>query len=382
MLAQNTLIAALALLTATAQAQPYAIGNTTRTWYDAERMREVPGELHYPAVADGDDEAVADGTFPVLVVGHGFVMTVDAYEYLWRHFVPLGYIVILPTSEGGLSPDHAAFGADLAFAEQRMQAEGLEEGSLFFGHVAEQSALLGHSMGGGAALLGAEGNSAIQAVVDLAPAETNPSAIAAAAGILVPTLIFSGSEDCVTPLATNQQPMYDALTAPCKALVNVSGGGHCYFGDDNFLCSFGEFTCGPDLTVSRAQQHDVVTDLATLWLDHYLRGDASAFTAFQDSMSATSRATTQFACLSTDVQDVEQSTMSTWPSPANDILHITGLATDAELEILTATGARVARIARSNSLRTVDVSALPNGAYWLVCRTGQRKQVQQFVVQR
>ncbi|HRH36692.1 MAG TPA: hypothetical protein PK760_00005, partial [Flavobacteriales bacterium] len=108
-----TLLLVASVITATAQ--PYAIGNTTRAWYDGARMRDVPAELHYPAMAAGDDQAMATGTFPVLVLGHGFVMTVDAYDYVWQHFVPLGYIVVLPTTEGGFAPSHTDFGEDLAF---------------------------------------------------------------------------------------------------------------------------------------------------------------------------------------------------------------------------------------------------------------------------
>lgn len=282
-----------------ASAQPFAIGNADRTFYDAARDRDVACEIHYPAVAAGDEQPMALGAFPVLVVGHGFVMTVDAYVYLWEYLVPLGYIVILPTTEGGFAPDHAAFGADLAFLSAQMTNENTDAGSLFFDHVAAGRALAGHSMGGGAALLGAATNADITAVMVLAPAETSPSAIAAAAQISVPTLVFGADEDCVTPIATNQQPMYDALNSPCKALVNVLGGGHCYFGDDNFLCSFGELTCGPDLTISREQQQDIVLDLGTLWLDAWLTGNTAALAQLSDSLDLSDRITAQHICLVT-----------------------------------------------------------------------------------
>ena len=88
-------------------AQPYAIGNTARNWYDAVRMRDVSAELHYPAVADGDDQPAAAGAFPVLVLGHGFVMTVDAYDYIWQHFTPLGYI---GTAHHGRRPRTKSYG--------------------------------------------------------------------------------------------------------------------------------------------------------------------------------------------------------------------------------------------------------------------------------
>ncbi len=361
-----------------ANAQPYAIGNTSRTWYDTVRMRNVPAELHYPAMIAGNDQPMADGAFPVLVLGHGFVMTVDAYDYIWQHFVPLGYIVVLPTTEGGLTPDHSEFGVDLAFCAAQMQVEHTDNLSLFFGHVDPASALMGHSMGGGAVLLGASANSDLQAVVVLAPAETNPSAIAAASGVLAPTLVFAATEDCVTPPATNQQPMYDAIE-PCKALVNITGGGHCYFGDPNFLCQFGETTCGPSLSITRAEQHDVVTDLATLWLDHYLRNDLASGQAFADSMAATARAATQYTCLSTGATDVERLDIAAWPVPANDLLQVGPLPPNASFRIVDVSG-RLYRVLRTTG--GLDVTMLANGTYHLQVVTSHRVQVIPFQVQR
>ncbi|MBK6777161.1 MAG: hypothetical protein IPG74_15440 [Flavobacteriales bacterium] len=61
----RTLLSSLLVTSvACAMAQPYAIGNTARNWYDAVRMRDVPAELHYPALADGDDQPAAAGAFP------------------------------------------------------------------------------------------------------------------------------------------------------------------------------------------------------------------------------------------------------------------------------------------------------------------------------
>ena len=45
------------------------------------------------------------------------------------------------------------------------------------------------------------------ALFALAPAETSPSAIAAASGIVAPTLIITGSRDCVTPSAAQAGPI-------------------------------------------------------------------------------------------------------------------------------------------------------------------------------
>ena len=105
------------------EAQPFPIGSANITFVDPSRgERNIPCEVYYPAVAPGNGQAVADGNFPVLSFGHGFVMGVNAYYNLRDAFVPQGYILVLPTTEGGFFPSHGNFGQDLAFVIAGMQA--------------------------------------------------------------------------------------------------------------------------------------------------------------------------------------------------------------------------------------------------------------------
>jgi pimeloyl-ACP methyl ester carboxylesterase len=352
-------------------AQPFAIGNRSLDLFDAARNRTVATQVYYPASVAGANAAVALGSFPVLVFGHGFVMSTGAYGNLWNHFVPKGYIMALPTTEAGI-PDHAAFGQDLAFVAQAMQAAGADAGSPFFGRVAPATALMGHSMGGGASLLGAAGNSAITTVVDLAPAETNPSAVAACASVLVPTLIFAGTNDCVTPIAQHTAPMYDALAPSCRAFVRVLGGGHCYFADYNFNCAFGELTCSPAPAIKRAQQHSVVNDLAGLWLDHHLRGDAAAWSALLDSLAGSTRISAEHTCaLATGWTTQEEARWRLFPNPALGAVRLEGLEPGAAVSIVDAIGREVLR-ASPFAGRSIDADGLRAGAYLVRVRQHDR----------
>lgn len=282
------------LLPALLVAQPFAIGSRSLTFTDPTRGgRQIPCDVYYPATAAGANTPVAAGRFPVLAFGHGFVMTVGAYGNFRDAFVPEGFILVLPTTEGGFLPSHGNFGLDLAFVIGAMQQLDDDPGSPFFGRVFPTSALLGHSMGGGASFLGASGSSVVTTVVNFAPAETNPSAIAAAGAVTVPTLVFAGSEDCVTPPSSNQLPMYTASASACKAYVSITGGGHCFFANSNFNCSFGETTCGGPGSLTRAQQQDAAQDLALLWLKRYLKDDPAAGDAFADSLALSPRITAQ-----------------------------------------------------------------------------------------
>lgn len=283
-----------------AVAQPYAIGSTTITFIDPSRSnRAIETDVYYPALAAGSNTAiagVAGDRFPVVAFGHGFVMTVGAYQNIWSALVPNGYIVALPKTEGSFSPSHTNFGRDLAFVISALQEAGITNGNFFFKKVAKTSAVMGHSMGGGAATLAVQYNPAITALAGLAPAETNPSASAAAQGVTIPSLVFAGGNDCVTPAAQHSQLIYDNLSSSCKTYINIIGGSHCQFANSNFNCSFGELTCSPSAAISRAVQQAKVNQYLLPWFDFRLKGDCQDWYALQADLSSDAAVTTFQTC--------------------------------------------------------------------------------------
>jgi dienelactone hydrolase len=277
--------------------QPYQTGQTSITFTDPDRNnRSIPTQIFYPTNSGGLNVPVASGEFPVIAFGHGFVMVYSAYEYLWQVLVPQGYILVLPTTEGNLSPNHQALGLDLRFLLGKMKSENLNPASLFYEHIADGSAIMGHSMGGGAAFLACENFSEVNAMITFAAAETNPSAIQAAVSIEVPTLVFSGSNDCVTPPPNHQVPMYNNLSSPCKTFISITGGGHCYFADYNFNCAFGELTCSPSPTISRAQQHAIILSHLVPYLEFHLKGSQQSWITFNNLLNNPSGITSLQNC--------------------------------------------------------------------------------------
>lgn len=280
------------------QAQPYSIGSTTITFSDASRSnRAVATDIYYPASTNGINVSVA-GTekFPVVIFGHGFSMTVDAYQNIWSALVPQGYIVALPKTEGGLFPNHANFGRDLAFVVTALQSRGNTSGNIFSNRIASTSCVMGHSMGGGCSFLAMQYNPNITAVSALAPAETSTSAINAAATTTKPALLFTGSNDCVTPTSTNGGAIYNALASSCKTIINVSGGSHCQFANSNFNCSFGESTCLPGPTIGRSTQQAIVNSYLLPWLNVRLKNYCSQWTGMQGLLISDASITYQQAC--------------------------------------------------------------------------------------
>lgn len=282
------------LITTETFAQPFAIGRNVATWVDASRSnRNVAVEVYYPAVSAGNNTPVASGEFPVMVIGHGFSMGVDAYYNFRDFYVPKGYIVVLVNTETGLSPNHATFGADLNFSVNRMQDLNNDQASIYFGKVKNKTALMGHSMGGGCSFIAAgTGNPNITTLLGFAPAETSTSAIAAAANITIPALMFYGNKDAVTPPQNHVIPMYNNLQSSCKAMVTIVDGAHCRFANTNTACNFGEGTsCIACTFVSNAVQQQRTFSIMEPWLNFYLKEDCTAWTAFENSLNNTTGTT-------------------------------------------------------------------------------------------
>ncbi|MDX2133754.1 MAG: T9SS type A sorting domain-containing protein [Saprospiraceae bacterium] len=286
-----TLLAWLLFQHAQLIAQSFQIGHTTITFADPSRNnRSVPCEIYYPADTAGDNVPlpVQGGTFPVISFGHGFVMTWQAYQNIWEAVTPQGFILVFPKTETGFSPSHQDFGLDLAFAIRRVQSLGQDGGSLFFNRIGGTSCVMGHSMGGGASFLAAASDTSITAIATLAPAETSVSAIQAAGKLTRPALIISGENDCVTPPAVHQLPMYEALLSACKTYVGILGGSHCLMAESNVFCNIGEATCSPAPAISREEQHQVIERYLLPWLRFQLKGDCPSGRLFDATIAVDS----------------------------------------------------------------------------------------------
>ena len=169
----------------------------------------------------------------MVAFGHGYLADVGWYESTLAHLASWGIVVIAPRSAGELFPDHAAFADDLLSALDWVVAEAGRPGSGWPGGPVDPMALglSGHSMGGGAALLAAARDPAVRAVATLAAAETDPSAIAAAAEIAAPALFVAAADDAITPVGEHQRPMFEAKATGPAELRTIAGASHCGFLD-------------------------------------------------------------------------------------------------------------------------------------------------------
>jgi len=357
------LIASLELLS-----QTYQVGSTSINFVDPERNnRQINTEIYYPAYEPGTNVPVAAEEFPVLVFGHGFMMVHTAYQYLWLDLVPKGYILAFPTTEGSFLPSHLDLALDMAFIASQMKSENLDQNSLFFGAIAETSAIMGHSMGGGASFLACNGNTETTTMVTFAAANTSPSAIQAAAGVTIPTLLFAGEFDCVTPPPQHQYPLYEATASQQKVIIDIFGGGHCFFADYNLLCSIGEAACSPQPAITRQQQQSVILDFIGLYFDFILKGNEGAGTLFFDSLQNSPRIDylMQWELLG-PASTCETDHINIYPNPFrnNLIIKLPGFNTRADVIIWNATGQKVTEFSMNDkNFAEINTRSWKQGTY-------------------
>jgi dienelactone hydrolase len=362
------------------------LGHTTLTFVDATRNnRSIPCEVYYPALSAGDNIAALDPAFlaltgyPAIAVGHGFVIGAANYSLIAEQLIPFGFIVALVNTETGFSPNHENFGLDLAFVTHALQQESQNSTSILHNVVhQEREAIIGHSMGGGAAWLAAASDPLIDAIVGLAPAETNPSAIAAASTVNCNSIIFSGSDDTVTPPADNHQPIFDG-TNGCKTFVSLSGGSHCGFIDAGTLCDFGEPLGG---SLARADQQEAYLTMMTAWLRYFLNGECveALYTDYVASNSFVAAEPLAACMLCGNVEDSNKIGMRMMPNPSNGSFEIQWKdEVFQNLEILDATGKSIKRERILQQYRVKVNEALPAGIY-LVKLSNEKSIVTQKLI--
>lgn len=365
-------------------AQSFEIGRTSITFIDASRgNRSIASEIYYPANSIGINVPVVSTTsesFPVLSFGHGFLMSWDAYQNIWEALVPQGYIMIFPKTEGGASPSHLEFGKDLAFVISQMALLNLNSSSIFYNRISDKSALMGHSMGGGAAFLAVQFSNEIDAILTLAAAETNPSAIAAAGNLAIPALVIAGTNDCVTPTNTNQLPMYNALNSECKSYISITGGSHCQMANYNLFCSIGESTCSPSPTISRTEQHQLLNPSMLYWLDYQLKSNCSAGDSFQQLLTSSVGISTINNCESCALNILEfyeSELFKAYPNPFQNELRISAFPDQLLMIEFYNMHAELVYKETISAFTRINTEDWASGIYFIKC-TDQKHKVSVF----
>lgn len=408
-----TLLSALSLSTI-AFAQMYPIGHMSINFKDASRTggyaisggvqmpgtgRDVGTEVYYPAVSAGTNVAVASGTFPIVVIGHGFLMTYDNYDNIYNALAAKGYIVALPRTEGSTSPNHADFGADLRLlASQLLTLNTVSTPSnivTFNGKVAQFSAIGGHSMGGGCSFLGAANNTTLTCLFNLAAANSNTAAVSSiqsASMVTVPTLVIGGQRDCVADTSNNQNLMYNNTASAIKFKVILKDLTHCDFGNgSSFNCTFGQGSTGCGNTISNIAAFNRYMTYLEPFLARLLKNDCAKGQQFMDTIQAVSSVRVgrkmqgSIACVATSLTNIDnEEVVALFPNPVADILNIHCATKITQLQVTNVIGEEIfiesiATLAADGF--KLDVSGLSKGFYFLSVISDNKKISKKFLKQ-
>ncbi|HEX2900183.1 MAG TPA: dienelactone hydrolase family protein, partial [Bacteroidia bacterium] len=322
----------------------------------------VDAKVWYPATTAGTSTPVAAGAFPTIALGHGFNLSYLDYREICSHLASWGYIVVSPDVQNGFNVSHLEFAKELAACLSHFQSEGANNASDFFQHVDTMTGVCGHSMGGGASCLLPGVYPQIDAVSGFAPAETNPSAIAALPAYNGPYQVISGSEDNVAPENTNQTPMYNAAPG-VKQWLSITGGAHCKFTDGSTIC---DFVSGAG-SVTRPFQIYLTKKYVTAFFNHALKGDTDALSFLcGDSLQAdvtrgyVSTQTTFVCTVATTPSFSDGHCWNVSPNPFGGRVHVQGTGA---FEIYNALGGLVFQGKSDEAATEIDLSGLPRGVY-------------------
>jgi dienelactone hydrolase len=218
-------------------------------------MAGIPGVVWAPAEGLG---------LPAVAFGHDWLQPAARYADLLRHLASWGIVAVAPDNHRGPLPSGATFAADLRTALEVCVGVRLGDGRISVD--GRRTALAGHGIGGGAAVLAAAGQERLAAVVTLAAAQVRPSALDAARTVTVPSLHLVAGKDLVAPPAGHAEPIADAWGGPVTVRT-LPKAGHTAFLDGRHWSDL-LLPGSPDRKVRR-----LTRALVTAFLLHHLAGE-------------------------------------------------------------------------------------------------------------
>jgi len=262
------------LITSFLFAQPENPGPLQAGWTSESlnrNGRNLNTIIYYPSFEEGIEAQIDTLNHPyqIIAFGHGFFMQNSYYISIFKHLASYGYIIIAPQFPDN---NHLQLGYDLIFCADYIKSQNQNPGSRFYNLIdITKTGLSGHSMGGGASLLAAANDISITVATPLAASETNPSAISVMNQIHGVVYLISAQNDGITPVNTNQLPMFtNAL--PIKSLPVIKGGNHTKFMDTRIW----DWT-DPNGYLTPAQQLTTTRKYLTSIFNLFLKEDTTYF---------------------------------------------------------------------------------------------------------
>jgi len=349
--------------------------------------RTIGTEIYYPATVAGNNTAVANGQFPIVVFGHGFAMTWDNYDNIYNRLASLGYIVLLPRTESGIfpTPNHGDFAADLKLlATQGMLLNTTSTPTAlatFNGKVLQKSAIGGHSMGAGCSFVAAQNNTTLTCLFNLAAAASNTAGVSSVAGaslVTIPTLVISGEKDNVAD-TTVQNSHYNPTSSSIKFHSIIKDVTHCDFGNGTSgTCTIGQAACStPSCNVTLFNRY---MSYIEPFLAYELKSDCNAGNTFMTLIQNPSadrvgrKITGTIACTTTNLESFNQlNNLSVFPNPAKEKIMIsftTENTSSIQIELYDISGRLILKetetpLQSTYTTKEINIESIDNGSYIL-----------------
>lgn len=161
---------------------------------------------------------------PAVVLGHGYLQPVDRYADTLRFLASWGFVAAAPATERGPLPSHAGLALDLSRTLDRLSDAALHRGRVTVDR--QRLAVIGHGIGGGAAVLtAAAGAPPVAAVATIAAAPVSPPALEAASRVRVPALHLVAAKDDLATDGSDGSALAAAWAGP-SVTHTIARGGH------------------------------------------------------------------------------------------------------------------------------------------------------------
>ena len=278
---------------------PFAIAEKDATAKIASTTDSVAIHVAYPTAA---------GSFPVIVVAHGFQLPPTQYYGYVKRLATFGYVALtvdFPTSLAG--NDNPRQAKDLIGAVDWVKGDATVGAKVD----ATKVGMSGHSLGGKLALLAATLDPRVKAAFVLDPVDSGgPGGCNAPTCVVVkdlmptltvPTGFLGETADAVggfsscAPAADNFTTFYAQAKTP-SLQVTALGANHMSFLDDVTKCGF---TCGfcNASTAPNAQVAGMARALMVAFYERHLRGNAAYDTYLTGADAAARYVTTSQATI-------------------------------------------------------------------------------------
>ncbi len=228
--------------------------------------------------------------YPPVVLVHAFQLNASSYAGWGQKLASWGFVVVVPNhADPLLLPDNEKEVRTVLGVMDWLVAQNGDPQSRFHGRIdVQRFGLVGHSLGGGAALVAGTRQATqgrVKAAVGLAPAgltvqtglfaTPTPVLPDATTGYWPPTLVVTGSRDAIVAPATSRSLYFTAGPSP-HAVLRIAG--HCHMNYADSLPSLAALGSDYDARtcVAPAVQLAEARAWTISWLLHHLRSDARA----------------------------------------------------------------------------------------------------------